>query len=66
MDILLNYDGVTDHFGFKDEPVKSDLKVENGILFMKTWGMDYGTKMREFEHKKGNDQTIESMKCPNN
>ena len=53
MDILLNYDGVTDHLGFKDEPVKSDLKVENGILFMKTWGMDYGTKMREFEHKKG-------------
>ena len=28
MDILLNYDGVTDHLGFKDEPVKSDLKVE--------------------------------------
>jgi hypothetical protein len=53
MDILLNYDGVTDHLGFKDEPVKSDLKVENGILFMKTWGMDYGAKMREFEHKKG-------------
>ena len=58
MDILLNYDGVTDHLGFKDEPVKSDLKVENGILFMKTWGMDYGAKMREFEHKNLKSQAL--------
>lgn len=58
MDILLKYDGVTDHLGFQDELVKSDLKVENGILFMKTWGMDYGTKMREFEHKKAEKEEL--------